>query len=83
MPGRKTPEQQQTSDQRTSPESSTSPPSTPINATMAKLTKGLKRKRVLAAAQAAGGQATESPKKKKASRACLNCGRLSSTICPI
>lgn len=70
-----TPEHMMAVDRRMSTESSTSPPTTPVNTTINRITKSLKRKRPSGLSSALGGEATDAPKKKKASRACLNCQR--------
>lgn len=73
MANRISPEHFFGADQRMSTASSTSPPATPVDGTMTKLAKTLKRKRVGAVSQAMLANGTDAQKKKKASRACLNC----------
>ncbi|KAG8779259.1 Transcriptional regulator of nonfermentable carbon utilization [Serendipita sp. 397] len=65
------------SDYRMSTESSTSPPTTPVSNSLSKAPKSLKRKRpsFSGPASSAPVPATDAPKKKKATRACLNCQR--------
>ncbi|KAG9052395.1 Transcriptional regulator of nonfermentable carbon utilization [Serendipita sp. 407] len=60
-----------------STESSTSPPTTPVSNSLSKAPKSLKRKRpsFSGPASSAPVPATDAPKKKKATRACLNCQR--------
>ncbi|KAG8865042.1 Transcriptional regulator of nonfermentable carbon utilization [Serendipita sp. 405] len=60
-----------------STESSTSPPTTPVSNSLSKVPKSLKRKRpsFSGPASSAPVPATDAPKKKKATRACLNCQR--------
>ncbi|KAG8810989.1 Transcriptional regulator of nonfermentable carbon utilization [Serendipita sp. 399] len=70
------------SESRLSTASSTSPPTTPGNDPLTKITKTLKRKRPSFSGPAsssgsvpATSTTTDAPKKKKATRACLNCQR--------
>lgn len=53
--------------------SSTSPPSTPVSASVNNIPKALKRKRAPGMTASNHSKDESSPKKKKASRACLNC----------